>query len=178
MKTSYIVRAQKFIEQFVSELGDISTVDKVWELMNGINRFNTKHKRKVRYDSGLSRHCLITSDYVVKWDKKTRYIRTIGGCEREYRAYLTADEDGMSYLLADITKVNVSGKDFYIMPRVYKINNQGGCLGNFLSEDEVDWINEHFEDMHDGNWGFLNGAVKIIDYAWTIEGEEEEEEPA
>ena len=169
MKNSYVVRAQKFIKQilpFLSDMHDPSIVDReVWE-------FNFKHNRKVKVDYGAVRICLITSDYVVKWDYDEEYVLECGGCEKEFEVYDEVKADGYEYLFAESNRFEYQGMVFNIMPRIKRTGyrDKKMDIGDLLTMDEWNYVRYNItNDLHRGNWGLKNGRPVIIDYAFTLD---------
>jgi hypothetical protein len=37
----------------------------------------------------------------------------------------------------------------------------------FVTSEEQDWLDDHIHDLHSGNYGFKNGKLVIVDYAWN-----------
>ena len=171
---SYIERAKDFITEispFIRDWTDLFLVE------CDVGAFNHQKDRKVIMRHGLSRIALITSDYVVKYDFDPFEVECIGGCEAEVELYKHAVEDGFAYLFAEITHYNYEGKDFYIMPRVRGIGT-GDCNGyHLMSVKEKRWCEkQNLEDLHCGNYGFRNGQICIVDYAYRTDYDEIEEE--
>lgn len=174
MKTSYIMRATKFIRLFVdtthltakSRQNEMTVVQKM-------KTFNKATHRNVRFCRGATRFCFISSDYVVKWDINTSLTKEFGGCKDELEVYQIAKNEGMAYLLAEVTQLKYKGMDFYIMPRI-------GCTSFFqktqtdleelLTEDEYAWLMNNIYDIHGDNWGIRNNYPVIIDYACYVGG--------
>lgn len=163
MKSSYEVRASKFVKLIAPFLCECN---RVGEYMNAVEKFNIRYNRHVIVRFGLSRVALITSDYVIKID----YADTAwGGCEKEYNNYQDAKRDGFGYLFAPITPVIVMGRVFWIMPRIRCIGgryNNDNDVYEYLTTEENDylWDNE-FGDLHSENYGWKNGHPVIVDYA-------------
>lgn len=170
MKSDYITRAQKFVMQFYPYIAEIIAKDGYWdEYENAVYRFNLDKHRKVRMAKGAVRVVFISSDYVIKIDYNERCGRQYGNCESEYQAFQYAKNDGFDYLFAEITRINFHGVNFYIMPRVHVCGKDWISIDEYLTEDEVDYLNEYVADLHEENWGFLHKEVKIIDYACSFD---------
>ena len=58
-KNSYEIRAMRFIKE-ISEY--ITNWDSNVAIRRGLLEYNTMKNRKVQYNHGATRHCLITSD--------------------------------------------------------------------------------------------------------------------
>ena len=169
MKTPYTYRAEKFIkilfpyikEELEKEFRSIVKMD------NCVNNFNNQKKRRVLFNCGASRAVFINNDYVVKVDIKPK--SWAGNCEDEYRMYKFAQRKGFDYLFAPITRIEYYGYFFYIMPRVHNISiwrDEEDFYKN-LDEKEYDFINDFINDIHGGNFGYLNKKMVLIDYAWN-----------
>lgn len=164
MKSSYITRAIKFMEDFIFYL------DKYKNPSVAVLHYNIDYHRNVSFHHGITRNCVCCSDYAIKWDYDAYAVEIYGGCEQEYTNYKFAKSYGFEYLFAEITPVSINGKIFYIMPRVTNLAVQTGKYyypNSLLSEDELTFINHKMglRDLHDENWGFYHGRVLIIDYA-------------
>lgn len=164
MKSNYIVRASKFMRDFFPYMRKCGNIEEAVRVFN-----ETKH-RAVKFAKGATRYVLITSDYVVKWDYKGGMASAFGGCREEYTVYEKVKNSGYGYLFAPITPIEVRGRTFYIMPRVRELAVDSGRYyypEEILSEDETDYLYDvvGLQDLHDENWGFVDGQVTLIDYA-------------
>ena len=169
IKTDYEVRAKAFIKEFAPYLKGIRvTRSNSYKIYDAVRRFNVDKKRNVKVASGASRIALITSDYVVKLDFGTTWA---GNSKTEMLGYQQAQKDGYEYLLAKISLYKCCNRSFFIMPRarVAETLTWRGQkrLWNKLTEDERRYIHDNFEDLHENNWGSLNGKLILIDYAWN-----------
>ena len=163
MKSDYTIRAYKFIEKLYPYIKDCHDV---LEYLNAADLFSADYHRKVECASGMVRVAFITSDYVVKFDYNTDRSAIYGGCADEEKFYHFAQEKGFASLLAEITHIRYCGRDFYIMPRIGGIGKCCECYAEeFLHGDELDFVNEYLEDLHDENYGWKNRHPVIIDYA-------------
>jgi len=165
MKSNYIVRAQKLMRDFVPYM-------RKYSIGVAVEKFNRDKHRAIQYCCGSVRRCLVTSDYVVKWDYDGEHRRMFGGCVEEYKMYQKIKEHYYSYLFADITRIEVRGRVFYVMPRVkvaYDLDYWD--IDDFLSDDERDFLYDEMGigDLHSENWGMLEGQAVIIDYAYSHE---------
>ena len=177
MKSSYVERAKVFIEAIYPYIED--SMQYTLRVQNAIRLFNTTCHRRVVMSSGMSRIALITSDYVIKWDytQNTFY----GTCETEYQLYNEHKDDDLSYLLAPVVCYTTHGKNFYIMPRVFKIAERIDDdleIEEYLDDDERNYLFHDLalKDIHSGNWGFNRGSETpmIFDYAWYDDKDDEE----
>lgn len=161
-KSSYVVRAQRFIRQIYDYIADCTTPE---EFCDAIDMFNNENHRKVDVSWGATRIVLITSDYVIKIDYDREEIQEWGGCADEYRFYQYAEDCGYEYLFAAIEPYEYENKTFYIMPRIYGIGHLRGYATDYLSGDEYNFVVNHVNDLHDENFGIKNKHIIIIDYA-------------
>ena len=169
IKTDYEVRAKAFIKEFAPYLKGIRvTRSNFYRIYDAVRRFNVDKKRNVKVASGASRIALITSDYVVKLDFGTTWA---GNSKTEMLGYQKAQKDGYEYLLAKISLYKCCNRSFFIMPRarVAETLTWRGQkrLWDKLNQDERSYIHDNFEDLHENNWGPLNGKLIPIDYAWN-----------
>lgn len=170
MKSDYRIRAQKFIKQIFPYI-DGYMYDDLDETIKRVQGFANEKRRKVLVSSGISRIAIITADYVIKWDRYSHDVYGAGNCEKEYLTWrwLLDENPGYAYLFAEITRFKFGGEIFYIMPRVRGIDkDRHGDADNYVEEDEEDFLNEWFYDLHSGNFGIdRKGNVTIFDYAWN-----------
>ena len=170
--SNYVGRAIKFIEQLYPFLAGIVSSDERYTMRNyykAVNLFNERYHRHVIVAHGAVRVAFITSDYVVKFDYDPDEAKIYGGCENEYAAFRQIVRDGYAHLFAPITKYTTHGFSFYIMPRVRVCGDCWKNIDDYIeSEDEVEYIIENIADLHEENWGFLHGEVKIFDYALSF----------
>ena len=160
--SSYEVRAIRFIQQIFSYISNCESVGGYWD---AVQRFNADHNRKVVCDNGMTRVALITSDYVVKIDYSPKNIRRWGGGEQEMKFYQMASREGYAYLFAKIKPYYYRGQVFYIMPRINGIGSKWGDADEYMTAEECDWCWDHsLCDLHNGNYGWKDGHVVIIDY--------------
>mgnify|MGYP003418272105 CR=1 FL=1 len=169
IKTDYEVRAKAFIKEFAPYLKGIRvTRSNSYKIRDAVRRFNVDKKRNVKVDSGASRIVLITSDYVVKLDFGTTWA---GNSKSEMLGYQQAQKDGYEYLLAKISLYKYHNRSFFIMPRARVAGTltwQGQKKLWFkLTDKEQDYLRNNFDDLHNNNWGSLNGRPVLIDYAWN-----------
>lgn len=163
MKSNYIVRAEKFIKSFIPYFEAYKQIDEA------VYMYNAEKHRHVQYFHGATRRCLCLSDYAVKWDYDEDNVKCYGGCEAEVINYQFACDYGYEYLFAEITRIEVMGYVFYVMPRITKlgVSTDSYSPDAYMSMDEFDFIYDTMglHDLHDENWGLIHGQVKIIDYA-------------
>ena len=167
MKSSYEVRAQRFIMQIAPYVKDCVEEEDYEMAVNAIRQIMPN--RRILCASGCARTAFITSDYVVKMEHDEGSVQWYGGCENEMRLYSYAEEDGMDYLFAKITPFDYDGKTYYIMPRIKGVRPWSGKWAwEYMTEEEQAWCRWHgLEDLHCGNFGFRNHQLCIIDYGCT-----------
>lgn len=172
MKSDYKVRAQKFVEDIFPYIEEVlhHHVIHLYKLSDCVEQYCLEKHRRVVMKSGCSRAAFITSDYVVKYD----YVKSAfcGNSSDELRAYQEIKKMGFEHLFAEISCFTYNGYNFYIMPRISGIRPWGDddALYESLSYEEQEFIDEYFQDLHSGNFGFEKGQLKIIDYAWNSLG--------
>lgn len=161
---SYIERAQDFITEILPIIGN--EMDP-WTLESIMDKFNRDNHRRVLVRSGSARVAFITSDYVVKFDYDEEEVEEIGGCENEIYLWQLAQAEGFSHLFAEITRIEIKGRNFYIMPRIYGIGTGHGLGWGYMTESEKNWCQNHsLTDLHRSNYGFRKGHICIVDYAF------------
>lgn len=161
-RSSYQIRAQKFVRQIAPFLAACTEPD---EYEEAVCRYNFMYHRKVICAHGLTRIALITSDYVIKFEYGDMST-VFGGCEDELSLYEQAEQEGFDYLLARIEKFSYLDSNFYIMPRIHGLYRKEENATEYMTEQELDWCDEHgLSDLHNGNYGWKNGHVVLIDYA-------------
>lgn len=161
MKTTYEERAIKFITNILAPI-----IAEGPAFKQAIRRYNRTHKVALKTDSGYTRTVIIRSDYVVKITHNSD--DEFGDNRSEVEAYKFAEQAGYGYLFAKATLFRVEGLDidFEIMPRVkHGINNTDKFYWNYLTRDELQFLNNNFGDLHCGNLGYYKGKPVFIDYA-------------
>lgn len=119
--------------------------------------------------SGSSRIVVIGKDFVIKWDYDFENIKSIGGCEDEFRVYKRSLSSGYSHLLAPVYRIYYRNRYFFVMPRIDNIGPEAHDhkdINEFVTCDEYNWLWENIGDLHSWNWGLdeFNNPI-IIDYA-------------
>ena len=166
MKNDYETRAKKFIEEFFADIPDMKEALKIYGFFKWYTKkYNEEHHRHVKVESGYTRVVFITSDYVVKVDYKKGTFA--GTSYKELCFYNKAKKDGMEYLFAKPTRYRFNGFSFYIMPRVTGIHpNSYRYADEYMSAKEYEWVQSHgLRDLHQHNYGVVNGHPVIFDYA-------------
>lgn len=166
MKKSCFDRAKVFCNQIAPFIETCSTFS---EFRSAVIEFNTLKHRNVKFTCGYTRYCLITSDYVIKWNKNLHVIHEFGGIEDEVAMYERAVEDEKEHLFAPCCLFEVNGMRFEIMERIKTIGN---CChfwwSDKVSRDDEYYICDNVRDVHEENWGVDRyGKVVLIDYAAT-----------
>ena len=164
MRSSYEVRAQRFIEELFPYL--LYCVD-CEDYLGAVLDYMVDHPhRNVEFDHGMTRVAFITSDYVVKVDYSDDNVARFGGGEKEIEFYSMAETEGMAYLFAKISRYDYCGQTFYIMPRVKGVGAGGWHdAWDYMTDEETDWCLDHnLYDLHSKNFGLYKGKITIIDY--------------
>lgn len=164
MKSNYVFRAVKFMEQFYPYFCK-------YRIGEAVAVFNRDKHRAVVFKQGAVRRALITSDYVIKWDYNKNNSKCFGGCKDEYKRYMELKDSDYGYLFAEITPIKIRNRIFYVMPRVkYLGKDINKDIYDVLEGDEYDFLcDSGVGDMHDENWGIYHGKPLIIDYACGFE---------
>lgn len=169
MKTPYTHRAEKFIKTLFPYIKEELEKEErsLYNICTCVETFNKEKKRKVIFDSGVSRMVFISSDYVVKVDKQA--ICWAGTSKDEIKMYQFAIENGFEYLFAPISSFLYNGYTFYIMPRVHDIKEyrNENFFYSTLSKEEFNFITNFVIDIHGGNFGYLHENLVLIDYAFN-----------
>lgn len=163
---SYIERAQDFVKEIYPYLQAFGYG--YWGAKQAIKTFNEQTGRKVKFSHGCVRIAMITSDYVVKYDFDADEAACLGGGEDEVSFYEIAKAEGYAYLFAQVTRFVYEGHYFYIMPRIKGISERNYWhADHWMTPEEREWCDKHnLSDLHCNNYGFRNGKVCIIDYAY------------
>lgn len=162
-KSSYEVRARRFIEQLWPFMHNCHCPE---QFESAVDNFNTFYHRKVIFAYGLTRVAFVTSDYVIKLEYSPDDICVFGGCEDEVSLYRRAEKDGFAYMFAKIERYAYRGLNFYIMPRIHGIERTEYNAEDYMTDAELDWCDSQgLTDLHNGNYGWKNGHIVIIDYA-------------
>ncbi|MBO7694689.1 MAG: hypothetical protein J6T10_18895 [Methanobrevibacter sp.] len=129
-------------------------------------------RNDIEYAHGSVRFVFIGNDFVIKFNYANKAtIKWAGGCADEYKCYKKFQEDGMDYLLCPVTKMKGGHHFYYVMPRVSVACDENLDEDDFtwsISEEEKEYIDRYISDIHDENFGVLNGDFVLIDYAWNI----------
>lgn len=166
MAKDYENRAYRFAKILVSLFQDCYSIE---DFEEAVNNYNATHTRALNYSHGVSRFAVIRADYVIKFNMvPERCFRDgrAGNNTTEEEVYAMAVADGMEYLLAKTTVVNIEGRDIAIMPKINRVNDESRYWQDFCTEEECEWLENHINDLHDGNVGYKNKKVCVIDYAW------------
>lgn len=169
----YVSNARSVLKSFVPYITDRNNK---YSLMNSVNRFNMDFPQmRANLKSGASRSTVIFDDFVVKFDTGDPYY---GDTLSEYKGYRLALANGMDRFFAPLVKIKVEHHYYYIMKKIstlaveeweYEGEGWGDAIRSFDSgvcDDDVDWVFDEFNDLHDENYGFTDdGEMLIIDYA-------------
>lgn len=173
MKSSYEVRAMKFAQVLSRLFAHCKYLD---DYKAVIAEYNRTHSRPLHFAYGVSRIAIIRSDYVIKFDHIPESgwdDGRAGNCKSEEEVYARACTDGFEYLLAKTTVYTVNELTFSIMPRVNHVGDWERYWADYCTDEERAWLYENVYDLHEGNVGYKNGKVVVIDYAWDGASDEE-----
>ena len=173
MKNDYEARALKFARLLSRWFMDCLTFR---DFIEAIDRYNAHHSIPLRYEYGVSRIVILRADYVIKfdyapdekWDNGDGTNRA-GGNASEEIVYERAVRDGYAYLLAKTTAVMIGGRHVSIMPQIRDVNNENKYWGDYVTDEEYDWLVENINDIHEGNVGYSHGKPVVIDYGWDAQ---------
>lgn len=161
MKTDYRVRAEKFARTVAKEFTNCKTV---YDFENTAKAYNKAHHCAMKIKNGASRVVIIRSDYVIKFPRPDYQNNWAGNNETEKMVYDKAVKDGFAYLLAEITLIDIDGVKVAIMPRIKEIGKY--YWDQNLTNEERWWVCNHIGDLHGRNYGYRDGKICIIDYAF------------
>lgn len=165
MKRTYEERGAKFAEVLAKRFEGCVTLD---DFRREICRYNMTHARKLNWDHGVSRIAILRADYVIKFDFNPTGSFSdgrAGNCFSEEAVYARAVADGMEHLLAKTTVLTLHGLTCSIMPRIKGVGTTI-CWERTVTPEEEDWLYDNLNDLHMNNYGFRNGKICVIDYAW------------
>lgn len=161
MRTNYRTRAEKLLRRIYPFIKNCNSPEKLRKV---IRQYNAEHNARIIVCNGAARCALVYSDYVIKFDYGTAAVWA-GGCEEEYTKYHDViAHSSFRYLFAEIEKVVINRKCFYIMPRVRDVGASHNYWYN-LTGEELNFIHSVTSDMHSGNYGHYRRKPKIVDYA-------------
>lgn len=166
IKTNYEIRATKFAK-VLANLFESCVYKR--DYIEAIEIYNRSHSRKLKFADGVSRIAILRADYVIKFDFRPtgRWADgRAGDCEKEYDFYEFAVNEGMDYLLAKPTLLYLNGHTLEIMPRINGVHREDRYWGDSCTEEEEAWLWDNLYDLHEGNVGYKNGKVCVIDYAF------------
>lgn len=166
MKSSYEVRAQKFIRQIMpywERHNAFNSNNSVGDFQLACNEFCIDRKRKVFVNHGSTRIAIITSDYVVKIDynENTCWGNSKDELFNWEKYYSTCC---YSECFAPISKYTYLNHDFYIMPRIHGVGRFDECALQ-KDEDFWDWLCDNVGDIHGEQFGKKDDHFIFIDYA-------------
>lgn len=173
MKNDYEARALKFAHLLARLFEYCDTFS---DFINMIKQYNSHHSIPLRYEHGVSRIAILRADYVIKfdyapdaqWDNGDGTNRA-GDNTSEEIVYERAVRDGYAYLLAKTTVVTINGRHISIMPQIRDVNNENKYWGDYVNDEEYDWLVENINDIHEGNVGYSHGKPVVIDYGWDAQ---------
>lgn len=167
MKKSYIERAQNFMIRYIKwcEKNGYPYNEKGAIMHYCYLRSNSR--TSVKYAAGCCRASLITSDYCIKIEFNGTQANDYGGNDDEIWAWEKyVNGSGFEYLFAKATEFSYNGCYCEIMPRIKGVGTGGDYVCRYLNEEECEFVDNYFGDMHMNNYGFKNKRPVIIDYAY------------
>lgn len=170
MKNDYEIRATKFASILVRLFTACATLA---DFEDAICEYNSTHSIQLRYAHGVSRIAIIRADYVIKFDlvPDENWTNDDGTCRAgdnstEAEIYARAEREGYAYLLAKTTVLHIGGRCVSIMPRVDGVDDCHRYWGDYVTDEEYDWLDWNINDIHEGNVGYRRGKPVVIDYGW------------
>lgn len=167
MKKSYIERAQNFMIRYIKwcEKNGYPYNEKGAIMHYCYLRSNSR--TSVKFAAGCCRASFITSDYCIKIEFKGTQADDYGGNDSEIWAWENYIKgSGFEYLFAKPTEFSYNGCYCEIMPRIKGVGTGGDYVRRYLNEEECEFVDNYFDDMHMNNYGFKNRRPVIIDYAY------------
>lgn len=163
---SYLDNARAFLKEIGCELDGVFGSDLITSYVRIVKAYNAIHGTHYTIYNGAVRVVIAGDDFVVKVDYNKNNAKSFGGCVAEYKKYRQAKEDGYAYLLAEVTKMKGGHHYYYVMPRVdYLGADSEESFEDYFNDEELDWLCSEVGDLHEYNYGFLDGECYIIDYA-------------
>ena len=185
---SYVSQAIQFFkdnEKLLTELGFFDKDVNVRELDTLLN--DRPDELSFFFRSGVARVCLIdiNEDFVIKRNIHSEPKRILS-CEKEYDNFLNLDTR-YSHLFVAIEKFTFNGISFYVEEKVNPLFTRAKDFpewefSNFIDtcdttlfltscsiidDDEAEYLEENFEDIHDENCGWRIGTNEwvVFDYS-------------
>lgn len=141
----------------------------IWGIENAIAEFNYKNHTQIEMKYGSTRIALICNNFVIKFNYDGWGSGSFGNGASEVRMYRKAVKDGFGYLFAPIVPVRKGyDRTFYIMPKIHDIGKCDENAEEFLNKKEAKYITHNVGDTHYENYGWENGHVVLIDYAYNV----------
>ena len=163
---SYIENARNFLNSIACDLDRVHGCGWIMSYKMMINNYNIKYNSHYIVKNGVVRVVIIGSDFVIKVDYNKERAQDFGGCEREYKFWRSVKDTHYAYMFAPITKMKAGHHYYYVMPRMdYLAVEKCEEIEDYVSEDDLDWLYDTVRDLHDENYGMLDGELYIIDYA-------------
>lgn len=163
MKSNYVDRARKFIKAIYPFLEE-NRYD-FYKVNRAVKAFNKEKLRNVKFCNGAARFALLTSDYVIKWDRSVAATRRYGGCKKEEERWRDFSQTKFSSLFVPVFKIKECGCTWYVMPRI--TGQAPRCIAyHYLTlEEQRFFMDKHITDVHCGNFVLKRGRPLIFDYA-------------
>ena len=162
----YVERAMHLMRKLYPYLTNCGESVRRYEY--ALDKFNKDYHYHIRLCHGASRIVLICGEFVIKFDYCESEVSRIGGCENEMKFYEFAQFMHKSYLFAEITRIHVGHKYFYVMPYVHGVGSSNDYVEYYLDEDDCEFIQNYLYDTHEYNFGWEDDYPVIIDYAANV----------
>ena len=185
---SYVSQAIQFFKDNEKLLAELGFFDKDVSVCK-INTLLEEHHDSLSFffRSGIARICLIgrNENFVIKRNIHSE-PRPMFSCEKEYENFLNLDIR-FSHLFVAIEKFTFNDITFYVEEKVNPMFTRAEdfpewdfsdfldtCDTTFfltscgiIDDEEADYLEEHFEDIHDENCGWRIGTNEwvIFDYS-------------
>jgi len=162
----YEIQARTLLQKLYPYIEHLTDV---WSIDNAITEFNYKNETQIELKYGSTRIALICNDFVIKFNYNGWGSGRFGNGASEVRMYRKAVKDGFGYLFAPIVPVRKGyNRTFYIMPKIHDIGKCDENAEEFLNGEEYDYIDSNIGDTHYENYGWEDGHIVLIDYAYNI----------
>jgi len=168
---SYIEKARNFLKVMANELDKIHGCGWTVPYKKAISNYNYEFGTNYRIRCGAVRVAIIGDGFVIKVNYDKENVERFGGCEQEYKFWQQVKDTEHAYMFAPVTKVKAGHHYYYIMPCMDYLASDSDYLDIYdnVSEADYDWLMDTVGDLHENNYGVLDGELYIIDYAFIIE---------
>lgn len=169
---------EKATKLIISIYGDHPTMKAI---RTNCGRWKDCHGTGYSISSGMFRQTIIPKNH--QFVIKTGMVRSGNSqCKREIEFYHEAEKENLArYFSAPIGSVKIGTVNFYIFEYIGNINGRHPAklhdddymyyeFENWVEEDDVNDLIDFLDDMnindlHESNYGFMNGHVVLTDYS-------------